>query len=316
MHKTIRTMTLGLTFAAMTNFSDHAFARNAVETALHKAEKNLCKILKAKSCAHAKPKQHSDNPAIPLATPAQPPTPIVVNPKPPLPRDKPPAPEPIPPDPTLAEKPIVPPPPKPEMPKPEMPKPIVLPPAEDAGPCLVTLTKLNVTFTPNPSYDQQDSCVIANPVQLKSFVLNGQKLSLPDQPILNCAFAVQFTTFIQDSAGPMIANLAASPVAKLYTGPGFVCRGRNGDSAAKLSEHALGNAVDIEQIQLADGRTLQVKDAGAPDSKDYTVLNAIRHSACTYFTTVLGPGSNAAHASHFHFDSEKRGKSGTYRICE
>jgi hypothetical protein len=31
---------------------------------------------------------------------------------------------------------------------------------------------------------------------------------------------------------------------------------------------------------------------------------------------VLGPGSNAAHESHFHFDLGKHGNSGNYRICE
>ena len=43
---------------------------------------------------------------------------------------------------------------------------------------------------------------------------------------------------------------------------------------------------------------------------------ALRISACGYFTTVLGPGANAAHAEHYHFDLGLHGKSGNYRICE
>jgi hypothetical protein len=43
---------------------------------------------------------------------------------------------------------------------------------------------------------------------------------------------------------------------------------------------------------------------------------AFRTAACGYFTTVLGPGANAAHASHFHFDLAMRGKNGDHRICE
>jgi hypothetical protein len=42
----------------------------------------------------------------------------------------------------------------------------------------------------------------------------------------------------------------------------------------------------------------------------------LRTSACGYFTTVLGPGADAAHASHYHFDLGVHGKSGNYRICK
>jgi hypothetical protein len=45
-------------------------------------------------------------------------------------------------------------------------------------------------------------------------------------------------------------------------------------------------------------------------------MRALRISGCGYFTTVLGPGANAAHAEHFHFDLGIHGKSGNYRICE
>ena len=40
----------------------------------------------------------------------------------------------------------------------------------------------------------------------------------------------------------------------------------------------------------------------------------IRKGACDYFTTVLGPGSNAAHATHFHLDMQFR--RGGYRLGE
>jgi hypothetical protein len=42
----------------------------------------------------------------------------------------------------------------------------------------------------------------------------------------------------------------------------------------------------------------------------------MRTAACGWFTTVLGPGSDAFHANHMHLDIEKHGPSGSYRICE
>lgn len=264
-------------------------------------------------------------PPVPTIVEAIPPEPTTVEDIPPEPtivEDIPPEPtilEDIPPEPTIeiAPKPTAK--PKAENPKPALPLPVVIPTPillADVVQCQAVLTKLDVSFTASPAYAQQGSCVVVNPVQFKSYMSNGQKVDFPDQPILNCEFALQFMSFIQDSADPTVALQTSSHIAKLYTGPGFVCRGRNGDSSAKMSEHAKGNAVDIERLQLADGRIILVKDAISSFNKDYSVLTAIRHSACTYFTTVLGPGANAAHASHFHFDAEKRGKSGTYRICQ
>ena len=83
-----------------------------------------------------------------------------------------------------------------------------------------------------------------------------------------------------------------------------------------MSEHAAGDAVDITSFTMAGGTTIQMADAINPASPSYAVLRALRTTACGYFTTVLGPGANAAHKEHFHFDMGIHGKSASYRICE
>ena len=252
-------------------------------------------------------------PQAPKAILPDPPVVTIEKPKPPIPRPKPLDLEEIPPEPTIDVPPV--------KPKPDVPALSVLPKfvpssTPDAAACYAALSKLDVTFSPNASYEQNGSCTVINPVQLKAYKVNGTNIELPDHPVLNCAFALQLIKFMRDSAHPTISTKTSSQIAKLYTGPGFICRGRNDHVSAKLSEHASGNAVDIERIQLADGRIVFVKDAISSNTNDYDVLTTIRHAACTYFTTVLGPGANAAHASHFHFDLGQHGKSGTYRICE
>lgn len=258
-------------------------------------------------------------PQAPKAILPDPPVVTIEKPKPPIPRPKPLDLEEIPPEPAIDVPAVK---PKPNIPAASVP-PKFVPPrlvaplsTPDAAACYAALSKLDVTFSPNASYEQNGSCTVINPVQLKAYKVNGTNIELPDHPVLNCAFALQLIKFIRDSAHPTISTKTSSQIAKLYTGPGFICRGRNDDVSAKLSEHASGNAVDIERIQLADGRIVFVKDAISSNTNDYDVLTTIRHAACTYFTTVLGPGANAAHASHFHFDLGQHGKSGTYRICE
>jgi hypothetical protein len=49
-------------------------------------------------------------------------------------------------------------------------------------------------------------------------------------------------------------------------------------------------------------------------SKEAAFLAAARAKACELFTTVLGPGSSEAHATHLHLDQRAR-KNG-YRLCE
>ena len=81
-----------------------------------------------------------------------------------------------------------------------------------------------------------------------------------------------------------------------------------------MSAHALGLAVDVTGFQFADGTELPIKPpaSGPPDP----ALAAIRRAACGWFTTVLGPGSDAFHTDHMHLDIQRHGASDRYRICQ
>ena len=43
-------------------------------------------------------------------------------------------------------------------------------------------------------------------------------------------------------------------------------------------------------------------------------LAEVRTSACAFFRTVLGPGSNAEHGTHLHLDERER--TAGHRLCE
>lgn len=159
-------------------------------------------------------------------------------------------------------------------------------------------------------------CHVQNPVRLQYVKAQNDLIKLPEAPLLNCKYAVQFSKWLSESAAPILSAQLNTSLEKVSTGPGYDCRGRNGDMFAKISEHGRGNAVDISTFSMHDGKVINVADAQNPSSSSYTILRGLRTSACGYFTTVLGPGSNAAHAFHFHFDLGIHGKSGIYRICE
>jgi hypothetical protein len=188
-------------------------------------------------------------------------------------------------------------------------------PLPDAADCRAELLQRGVEFTIPDHVEATGQCAVADPVLVKSVAAPGGRVKLPEKPLMNCAFARQFTTWLSDIAAPVIGEMAPARLESLSTGPGYECRNRNGDSSGKISEHAFGNAIDISGITLANRIRIEIPDVADPSAVHHRLLMALRLSACGYFTTVLGPGFNAAHASHYHFDLGQHDKSGNYRIC-
>jgi hypothetical protein len=258
-----------------------------------------------------KPTPGNGPPPVPRHKPSAPPTPETARGGPPLPREKPakmadvatagPVSDQI----TQAQR------------RPEPPT-ISTPLMESAGAsdCRAKLAALGARFAAVTGDVGTGQCRVARPVKLSTLRTGTANINFPDGPMLDCGFAVTFIEWLKDTGAPIARAQANSPIAKLWTGPGYECRGRNGDISAKISEHGFGNAVDITGFQLEDGRLFEVKEALNPLSPAHATLKGLRGSACGYFTTVLGPGANAAHETHFHFDMGKHGASGNYRICE
>lgn len=182
--------------------------------------------------------------------------------------------------------------------------------------CRLRLDTLGAAFKPMTNNPTLGPCQVENPVRLTGVTMAQTKIEFPDSPILSCAFATKFVEWLGEAGAPVLRARAGSTMTRLWTGPGFQCRGRNGDASAKPSEHSFGNAVDITVLKLADGRLIEVKEALAPASKSYAALKELRASACGYFTTVLGPAADEAHWDHFHFDLGRHGKTDSYKICQ
>jgi len=174
--------------------------------------------------------------------------------------------------------------------------------------------EFEVTTTPSAA---NPACTMETPVRLKAIKILSRPptvIRLPDEPILSCKFVDRFGHWLGDLAGPLIAGRLNSDVKAVRTGPGYECRNRNRAENGKLSAHATGLALDIMSFELANGQTLTVKPNG--DERARATVEALRIAACGWFTTVLGPGSDAAHAEHMHVDILPHGSSDRYRICQ
>lgn len=160
--------------------------------------------------------------------------------------------------------------------------------------------------------EQKSGCAIDAPVRLSVISAAGRAVTLPDRPIVACRFAATFAEWLIGSASVLAAG-QGSPVKAVSTGPGHECRTRNRAPGGKLSSHAQGLAIDVASFSFANGAVLTVSAAASrPDAG----FQSVRASACSVFSTVLGPGSDRFHADHLHLDLQPHGSGGSYRICQ
>jgi hypothetical protein len=177
-------------------------------------------------------------------------------------------------------------------------------PADEVA-CRDRLRAANVKFVEEAPLSDQLGCAAPYPIRLQSL---GPNFGLTPDAVLNCRTAETMANFTRDVIAPAAVAEFETRLKGLRQASGYVCRPRNGSQ--KLSEHAFGNALDISSFTLEDGSEVMVEATREPQRSVF--LSKIRTAACGPFKTVLGPGSDADHALHFHFDLAQRRRGGTF----
>lgn len=183
------------------------------------------------------------------------------------------------------------------------------PASVDPSACLDRLAKLGVKVEPMPPI-VAGQCGAEHPFVLST--LPDGVDAAPDAQV-GCPVAEALSRWVLEAVEPEAQKHLGVPLTKLLIGTSYECRGRNRDPNAKLSEHAFANAVDVMGFAFQKGPDLAVTARGE-DTPEGRFQAAVRGRACAYFSTVLGPGSDAAHADHLHLDLRER--KGGYRLCQ
>ncbi|WP_460272422.1 extensin-like domain-containing protein [Celeribacter sp. ULVN23_4] len=157
----------------------------------------------------------------------------------------------------------------------------------------------------SPIVGAVSGCGVKEPVQITEVA--GVRLSTP--AVVDCTTAKALRTWINKGADPVIGRLGGG-LAQLDVAASYVCRPRNNQAGAKISEHGLGHAIDVSALRLKNGMVITVRD-GWNDKVQGKILRKLHKSACGPFGTVLGPESDQYHKDHFHFDTA-RYRSGSY----
>jgi hypothetical protein len=185
---------------------------------------------------------------------------------------------------------------------------IPVPVEADDPDCPARLETMGVTFTQEPPIAEGE-CTVARPLKVS---ILGSGVSIEPEAIMSCRAAESLARWVKDALVPAAhTHFGVAPTGIVH-GSTYVCRPRNNVAGAKLSEHAHANAIDVASIRFPD-RAIGIGTSD-PESAESKFENEVRAAACNQFTTVLGPGSDAAHALHLHFDMALR--RGGYRLCE
>ena len=76
---------------------------------------------------------------------------------------------------------------------------------------------------------------------------------------LACPIVSALDQWIMTAVQPAALRWFRQPVVEIKQISAYSCRGMNGDSSARISEHAFGNALDIAEFTLADGHRISVQ---------------------------------------------------------
>ncbi len=167
------------------------------------------------------------------------------------------------------------------------------------------LRTANVKFVEEAPLRDPLGCSVPYPIRLQNL---GPDFEIKPDAVLNCSMAEAVVNFTRGVIAPAAVAEFETRITGLRQASGYVCRPRHGTQ--RLSEHAFGNALDISSFMLEDGSEITVEATREPQRSVF--LSKIRSAACGPFKTVLGPGSDADHALHFHFDLAQRRRGGTF----
>lgn len=159
-------------------------------------------------------------------------------------------------------------------------------------------------------------CVAQSPLSVTGVMANGRMVPVSGGVQTSCGMASTLPGWVASIDNYLFAK-DNTRIAEVIVGTSYMCRNVNNAKTGNLSFHAFADAVDVVGFKLDDGRTVTV-EGGWSDalSSEGRLLRFAHDSACSMFTTTLGPEANALHRDHLHLDMGCHGGRCVARLCE
>jgi len=169
----------------------------------------------------------------------------------------------------------------------------------DGQACRATLTHDGAKFETVADFTTNTGCGITDPVKLTGGVVG---LSQPAE--MSCSLALAVTEFEDGDIQALAQRYFHQNLARLNHMGAYSCRTVR-DAKGRMSEHAIGHAIDISGFVLADGTKIIVEDDWFSKGPKHDFLRDVAKAACGRFDVVLTPNYNLDHLNHIHVDLSK-----------
>jgi hypothetical protein len=145
---------------------------------------------------------------------------------------------------------------------------------------------------------RRGACYVPYAVKVRGIMVGRKKIDIVPPAMLRCGFALAVANWVRAEVAP-----AAEEIGAKFTGlrqlDSYNCRTMS-SSKKVMSEHSMGNALDIAEILYADHRPAYLTSSATMKG----MRMRLRSTACRRFKTVLGPGV-PQHHDHIHIDLRK-----------
>lgn len=185
-----------------------------------------------------------------------------------------------------------------------VPPPPPLPPPDPAALCLADLDRRHMLYQRVEDWQTPEGCGVLWAVRV-----NGSATQWNRPLLMSCQLAGRINDFETMAVQPLAQSLLNQPVRKMFNAGSYDCRGVRGNHSERLSQHALGRAIDLTGFELADGTVVSVRRDWPGKGPKAVFLRQLAKAACGIFNVVITPDGNALHRDHFHLDI------GPYKAC-
>ncbi len=172
--------------------------------------------------------------------------------------------------------------------------------------CAASIAPFDADFTLLPAISEKGVCGAPAPVLLAALGKSRRMIVEPAATV-NCSLTAALARWEAQVVQPAAMRHFGQGVGQITQWASYVCRSRNNRPGARLSEHALANALDVAAFTFDDGSIVRVKEDWGSGSAGSAFLRDVHSGSCKIFGTVLGPDANAMHADHFHLDLGRGG---------
>ncbi len=173
--------------------------------------------------------------------------------------------------------------------------PAYKPPPSAGELCLDELAERGISYNLIPLHAAASMCGVANGVRVA-----GLLAAFNTPATLTCPMALRVDEFEINVVQMAAQRYFKRKVIEIRQVGSYSCR--NIAHSHRISQHAMGQAIDISGFVLDDGTVISVKNDWSGRGAQAKFLHEVARGACGLFSVVLTPNTNADHHEHLHLD--------------